>query len=200
MIVLALESAALVGGVAILQDDKVVAESVLDISVTYSEKLLPAVAAICKQNKILLKEFGLIAADIGPGSFTGLRIGIATAEGLGQALGIPLVGVISLEAMAVGADGVTEGLVSPCLDARRGEIYTALYEKSSAGLKMIEPPQAVDPESWRRQMKRHGKNVKIIGPDVFPRPGIIGRLGIKNYLANQSGTAELNPLYLRRPV
>ena len=200
MKILAIESAALEGGVALLRDGEIIAESVLDISVTYSEKLLPAIDRICRAEQVSLKEIGLIAVDIGPGSFTGLRIGLATAQGLGQALGIPLVGVISLEAIAAGAEDTLSGLIAPCLDARRGEIYAALYRQSASGLVVVSPPEAVDPALWGDRLMRRGEEVHVIGPGIFPRPAVVGRMGWRRFISQGHGDDPLLPLYLRRPV
>lgn len=200
MIVLALESAALTGGVALLKDGEVIAETVLDIRASTSEKLLPAVDRILAANRISPKELGLIAVDVGPGSFTGLKIGIATAQGLSSALGISQIGVVSLEAMAAEAEPPADGLVAPCLDARRGEIYAALYRKNGEGLETVIEPCAVAPELWAQTLKPHGSKVVMVGPGIFPSPTTVGRLGWRRFSKQGRGDDPLLPLYLRQPV
>lgn len=120
----------------------------------------------------LLSAAGLRARDVegivvgvGPGGFTGLRIGLATALGLGQALGVPVTGASSLEALALGlAEGEPEGtLVAPVLDARRRELYAAAYRARGEGLEEVVAPVAVAPAAFAEALRSTGETVVVGG-------------------------------------
>ena len=122
MLVLGIETSSRHGGVAIIGEDRVLCEAVLSVEVTHSERLLPAVDRALDEARITLEGLGGIAVSIGPGSFTGLRIGLSTAKGLAYATGLPLVGVPTLEAMAWTLPAA-RWQVCPVLDARKQEVY-----------------------------------------------------------------------------
>ena len=126
MQILAIESSSLTAGAAIIKDDVVLAEYSVSFKKTHSQTLLPMIDEVVKMTETNLKELDAIAISAGPGSFTGLRIGSATAKGLCLALDKPLVEVSTLEAMAFGC-GPYNGLICPMIDARRRKVYTALY-------------------------------------------------------------------------
>ena len=126
MQILAIESSSLTAGAAIIKDDVVLAEYSVSFKKTHSQTLLPMIDEVVKMTETNLKELDAIAISAGPGSFTGLRIGSATAKGLCLALDKPLVEVSTLEAMAFGC-GPYNGLICPMIDARRRQVYTALY-------------------------------------------------------------------------
>lgn len=123
----------------------------------------------------LLSAAGLRARDldgvvvgVGPGGFTGLRIGLATALGLGQALGVPVTGASSLEALALGlAEGEAEGtLVAPVLDARRRELYAAAYRVRGDGLEELVAPVAVAPAAFAEGLRATGEAVVVGGEGI----------------------------------
>ncbi len=114
--------------------------------------------------KLDLKSLDLIAAAVGPGSFTGLKVGLAAAKGLAWALNLKVAPVSSLEALAAEAAALgPAGFVSPVLDARRGLIYAALFEARYQGLRRLEADQAVAPEDWARRLAALGKPVFLLG-------------------------------------
>lgn len=127
MKLLAVESSSLVASVAILEDDIIVAEYTMNHKITHSQTLLPMIDEICNRTETELSSFDAIAVSGGPGSFTGLRIGSATAKGLGLALDIPLIHVPTLDALAYNFWG-SHMLVCPIMDARRSQTYTGIYE------------------------------------------------------------------------
>ena len=126
MKIAAIESSGLVASVAIWADDVMLAEYSVDYKKTHSQTLLAMLDEIVRMTELDKKDLDVIAISSGPGSFTGLRIGSATAKGLGFALDIPLVEVPTLEAMAYQLYGF-DGLICPMMDARRGQVYTGLY-------------------------------------------------------------------------
>ena len=131
MKLLALESSGLVASVAIVEDEILIAEYTTDFKKTHSQTLLPMVDEIVSMTETDLSSIDAVAVSAGPGSFTGLRIGAATAKGLCLALDKPLIPVPTLDAMIYGA-GPTEKLVVPIMDARRNQVYTKLDGKSTA--------------------------------------------------------------------
>ena len=136
MLVLGIETSTTQGGVAIIDADRVLCESVLNVEVTHSERLLPAIDRALGEARVSLEALGGIAVSIGPGSFTGLRIGLSTAKGLAYATGLSLVGVSTLEAMAR-ALPAARWQICQVLDARKQEVYAALFRHESGALRRI---------------------------------------------------------------
>lgn len=130
--ILGLDSSGLVAGVAVVEDDVLLAEYMTNYKKTHSQTLLPMLDELRKMIELDMDTLDAIAVSSGPGSFTGLRIGSATAKGLGLALGRPLVEVPTLEGLAWNLWG-TDRLVCPLMDARRGQVYTAAYEFAPRG-------------------------------------------------------------------
>lgn len=124
----------MVASVAIMQDETLLAEYTVNYKKTHSQTLLPMLEELKRMTELDLNTLDAIAVSAGPGSFTGLRIGSATAKGLGMALNIPIIAVPTLEALAYHCCG-TDALVCPIMDARRGQVYTGVYrfERESAG-------------------------------------------------------------------
>ncbi len=143
-ITLALDTSRLKGSVAVVKGDDVLCEILFDASDTHSATLMPAIDSCMKTAGIGLEEVGLLAFADGPGSFTGLRIGLATIKALAAVREIPVVAVCSLEAMAA-AFPWAAAPVMPVLDARRGEVYAGLYDVSDGLPVELTPPGAVDP-------------------------------------------------------
>ena len=127
MKILALDSSGLVASVAVLEDDNCIAEYTINYKKTHSQTLLPMLDEVSQMIELDLNSIDAIAVAAGPGSFTGLRIGSATAKGLGQALGKPLIGIPTVDGLAFNMYG-TDKLVCPLMDARRNQTYTGLYE------------------------------------------------------------------------
>ena len=132
MQVLGIESSSLVASVALWKDDVIVAEYTVNYKKTHSQTLLPMLDEIVRMTQTDLKEIDAIALSNGPGSFTGLRIGSATAKGLGLALCKPIVEVGTVEATAYQCFGYN-GLICPIMDARRSQVYTGLYRYDARG-------------------------------------------------------------------
>lgn len=143
MKILAIDSSGLVATIAVIEDDVMVAEYTICYKKTHSQTLLPMLEEIKKMTDLDLKTIDAIAITKGPGSFTGLRIGCASAKGLGLALDCPLVPVPTVDALAYNMYG-SSALICPLMDARREQVYTGLYrfEKKDGVYEMIcEVPQ-----------------------------------------------------------
>lgn len=127
MKLLAIDSSGLVASAAVVSEDKMISEYTVNNGMTHSQTLLPMIQQVVESAGLTVKDIDYIAISRGPGSFTGLRIGSATAKGLGLALDKPLVEVSTLEALAYNVISCGS-LIVPIMDARRNEVYTAVYE------------------------------------------------------------------------
>ncbi len=127
MKILAIDSSGLVASAALLEDEDLIAEYTIHYKKTHSQTLLPMLEEIRKMTELDLHSIDAIAVAAGPGSFTGLRIGSATAKGLAQGLDKPIIEVPTLEGLAYQLYG-TDALVCPLMDARRNQVYTGIYE------------------------------------------------------------------------
>ncbi len=134
---------------AVAEGDKLLASACLNVGLTHSQRLLPLLAALLEGAALRPADIDLIAVTNGPGSFTGLRIGLATAKGLAAGLGCKLLPVSTLEAAAYAVRGMG-AYICPVLDARRNEVYTALYTPEGAELW---PPAALAPEKLAEQLR-----------------------------------------------
>ena len=142
MKILALDSSGLVASVAVVEHDgtngNLLAEYTVNYKKTHSQTLLPMLDEIGRMIELDLNSIDAIAVAAGPGSFTGLRIGSATAKGLGLALDKPLVHVPTVDALAYNLYG-TDRVICPLMDARRNQVYTGIYEFKQEELSVIEP-------------------------------------------------------------
>src|SRR5579872_6059190 len=139
MIVLGIETATAQVGCALGGHEGVLASFHAARGRRHAEILTPAIAFICEQAQIPLAEVGVVAVDVGPGLFTGLRVGVATAKALAQALRVPMVGLSSLDLLAYPARS-TSRLIAAVVDARRGEVFSALYRQVPGGVQRVSEP------------------------------------------------------------
>ena len=151
MKILALDSSGLVASVAVAEDDNLIAEYTVNYKKTHSQTLLPMLDEIAKMTELDLNTIDAIAVAAGPGSFTGLRIGSATAKGLGLALKKPLIPIPTVEGLAYNLYG-TKALICPLMDARRNQVYTGIYEFSGENFKKVEDQMAVPIEEIIRKL------------------------------------------------
>ena len=156
MKILALDSSGLVASVAVVEDEKLLAEYTVNYKKTHSQTLLPMLDEIGKMIDLDLSTIDAIAVAAGPGSFTGLRIGSATAKGLGLALDKPLIAVPTVDALAYNLYG-TDKLVCPIMDARRSQVYT---------LKVLKPQMAISVEELTDLLNGMGREVLFLGDGV----------------------------------
>lgn len=170
MKILGLDSSGLVASAAIVEDGILLAEYTTNYKKTHSQTLLPMLDEIRSMIELDMNSIDAIAIAAGPGSFTGLRIGAATAKGLGLALDKPLVEVPTLEGLAYNLCGTTQ-LVCPLMDARRNQVYTGIYEfvKEGAGytLRIVENQCAVDVGEILEQLNTLGREVVFLGDGVL---------------------------------
>ncbi len=156
MKILGIDSSGMVASVAVVQDDVVIAEYTMNHKKTHSETLLPMIDEIMKTSETRMEELDAIAIASGPGSFTGLRIGAATAKGLALAIDRPIVPVKTCEGLAFNMWG-TEGLVCPIVDARRNQVYTGLY-KVLGQIEVIMDQIPMDIHELIGEINKYGKD------------------------------------------
>ncbi|MDK2821665.1 MAG: tRNA threonylcarbamoyladenosine biosynthesis protein TsaB [Clostridia bacterium] len=165
MLVLGVDSATQVAGVAIIEDDKLIAEFFFNTVKNHSERLLPMIASILMETGLEVSDLDGLAVAIGPGSFTGLRIGLATVKGLAHGAQIPVVGIPTLDGLAWNTYGIS-GLICPVLNARRQEVYTALYCWQEGELCRLTPYQIINPDSLVQLIKSYNMPVYFLGNGV----------------------------------
>lgn len=169
MKILALDSSGLVAGVAVIQDEIMLASYTINYKKTHSQTLLPMLEQVCKMIELDMETIDAIAVAAGPGSFTGLRIGSATAKGLGLALDKPIVEVGTVEAIAYQLYGM-EKIICPMLDARRNQVYTGLYtfqnENGKSSFQTLLKQCAVSVEEIIETVNGMGKEVVFLGDGV----------------------------------
>lgn len=183
MKLIGIDSSGLVASVAIMEDNKLVAEYTVNNKKTHSQTLLPMLEEIVKNAGLDMKDIDAIAIAAGPGSFTGLRIGAATAKGVGLALKKPIVPVSTVDALAYNLYG-TETLVCPIMDARRNQVYTGVYAFEKANetcnegkndvacmhrtyrIKVLKEACAVPIEEIAEDLNQRGEEVIFLGDGV----------------------------------
>ncbi len=169
MRILALDSSGMVASVAVLEktdtDSRLLCEYTVDYKKTHSQTLLPMLDTVAQMTELDLSTIDAIAVAAGPGSFTGLRIGGATAKGLGLSLQVPLIAVPTLEGMAYNLWG-TGKLVCPILDARRDQVYTGIYEFRDGKLIVLEDQMAIGIEELGEKLKVYDRDVIFLGDGV----------------------------------
>lgn len=177
MRVLAIDSSGLTATVAVVEDTQTIAEYTVNYKKTHSQTLLPMIAEMAKMIELDLDSIDAIAVAGGPGSFTGLRIGSATAKGLGLALDKPLIHVPTVDALAYNVYGCGD-IICPIMDARRSQVYTGLYTFShkageKEGTNRVEPvfqvmkmQMAIPVEDLIRRLNNYARPVVFLGDGV----------------------------------
>ena len=167
---LAFDTSSKTAAVALLQDDIILYDTIINVELNHSEVLLPAIDQACLQTKIKIAEIDLFACTIGPGSFTGLRIGVSTLKGLILATGRSAVGISSLAALALNV-GKSSKIICSAMDAGRGQVYTAYYRYNENGLlDQIGTDKAVDP---REIIHNPEEEIIFVGDGAIKYAGII---------------------------
>ncbi|MCL2497406.1 MAG: tRNA (adenosine(37)-N6)-threonylcarbamoyltransferase complex dimerization subunit type 1 TsaB [Symbiobacteriaceae bacterium] len=168
MLLLAVDTSTRFSGIALLRDTTVMAEYLLQSQLTHSQRLLPAIDLILQDALVKVEDLqGLVVAQ-GPGSFTGLRIGISLVKGLAQALEIPLVGISSLQswAYAVGYTLPQGSVVVTLLDAGRSEYYCGVFQKVDEGVSQLQPEGAVSLPQLREMLQSYSQIPVFLAGDL----------------------------------
>lgn len=204
MIVLGIESATPVAGVAVVNGDIILAERMINNQRTHSVNLLPMIKAAIEEAGITPGDLDGIAVSSGPGSFTGLRIGMSTAKTLAQVWGLPLVGVSTLDSLAYPLTGLKD-LICPVLNARKNEVYASIYDCSGGFPDRIHGPVAVSPEELAATLGKYHRGVTFLGDGVPVYGKVLQSLVAQSSFApatasfpRGAGVAELGIIELRK--
>ena len=191
MKILAIDSSGLTASAAVTENGILTAEYTVNYKKTHSQTLLPMIDEISRMIELDLNTLDAIAVAGGPGSFTGLRIGSATAKGLGLALGKPLIAVPTADALAFNLYGAA-GVICPMMDARRSQVYTGIYRFRGDDFITVLP--------YRDQLKELLQVSWTMAPAHVnrQRAGAVAALGERYFLEGRTETAaEHKPEYLR---
>ncbi|MDP4164306.1 MAG: tRNA (adenosine(37)-N6)-threonylcarbamoyltransferase complex dimerization subunit type 1 TsaB [Bacillota bacterium] len=187
MKILAIDTSNYTLGVALVDEDKVLGEYMTYSKKNHSVRIMPAIQTLMKDCDWTPKDVNKIVVAKGPGSYTGVRIGVTIAKTLAWSLQTPLVGVSSLEILAAGAGRYFPGLVSPLFDARRGQVYTGLYRSENGQLVQVEKDQLVMIDKWATSLKNRNEQILFVGNDTG-----IHRSFLEEHLGNQAVFAAIS--------
>jgi len=162
MLILGIETATVQAGCAIGGHEGVLASAHSAKGKRHAENLTPAIDFICQQAQIELSEIGLVAVDIGPGLFTGLRVGVATAKAVAFALRVPMIGVSSLDLLAFPVR-FSPRLIVASIDARRNELYYAFYRQVPGGVQRISEAAVGTADDLASELLAIGEEVLLVG-------------------------------------
>ena len=162
MLILAFETSAKAGSVALLQDGKLLGESYQNTGLTHSQTLLAMAEDMLGSCGLTPQQVQAVAVAAGPGSFTGVRIGVAAAKGFAWGLEIPCCGVSTLEAMAENL-GIYDGFVLPVMDARRNQVYNALFSAEAGALNRIREDRAISLEELAEDLRQLDQPIFLVG-------------------------------------
>lgn len=184
----------------------------------HAETLVPAIDFLCAQADIGLDEIGLVAVDIGPGLFTGMRVGLATAKALAQALRVPMIGITSLDLLAF-PHRRSDRVVVPVVDARKGEVFYAMYRQVPGGLQQVAPPRSAPVDELVADLLARSQETLCVGDgalryrdeilggfhcefadEAHPSAAPLVQLAHAKALREEwSNPSEIQPMYLRPP-
>lgn len=162
MLILAFETSAKAGSVALLEDSVLLAESYCNTGLTHSQTLMVMAQDLLKNCGKTPADVQAVAVAAGPGSFTGVRIGVAAAKGFAWGSDIPCCGVSTLEAMALSL-GAYDGYVLPVMDARRSQVYNAIFKAEAGALTRLTEDRAIALEDLEKEIKNLEKPVFLVG-------------------------------------
>lgn len=167
MKILGIDSSGLVASIAILSEGILIAEYTINYKKTHSQTLLPMLDEVIRMLDIDIKDIDAIAIASGPGSFTGLRIGAATAKGLGLALGIPIISIPTVDGLAYNLYGSSK-VICPLMDAKRNQVYTGIYEFVNDEFNIILNQSAIEMDEIIGKINNLGREVVFLGDGVSP--------------------------------
>lgn len=165
MTILAIDTSNYTLGIALLREDTVIAEYITYLKKNHSVRAMPAVHSLLNDCDMAPQDLSKIVVAKGPGSYTGVRIGVTLAKTLAWSLDIPISAVSSLETLAANGRHF-DGLISPIFDARRGQVYTGLYQYKNGLLEQVVPDQNVMLADWLEMLKEKDRPVLFLGHDT----------------------------------
>ena len=222
MKILAFDGTAKAASVAVADGDRILAHHTVDNGLTQSELLLPMAEDMLKSLKLSFSDIELYATSVGPGSFTGVRIGVSLIKGLAFGKNIPCVGVSTIEALAENLRGL-RGIILPCMDARRGQVYSATLRCDGKNLIRLTEDRPIALSALAEELKEYeGESIYLVGdgynvakkaleaagivicdtPEllILENAASVARVAKRKYDAGEYvSDAELSPIYLRMP-
>ena len=222
MKILAFDGTAKAASVAVADGDRILAYHTIDNGLTQSELLLPMAEDMLRSLKLSFADIDLFATSVGPGSFTGVRIGVSLIKGLAFGRDIPCVGISTVEALAENMRGLC-GIIVPCMDARRGQVYTATFSCDGKDMVRLTDDRAIALVDLAKELEAYeGQSIYITGdgykvaknalesagikiahtPDllILENAASVARVAKAKYEAGEAvSDIELSPVYLRMP-
>ena len=184
MLLLALDSSAGPASCALVNDQEILASAQVNTRLTHSQTLLPMVENMLHNADVSLREINAFAVSAGPGSFTGIRIGVAAVKGMAFSEDKPCIPVSTLEAIAHNADGIPfTGVVCPAMDARCRQVYAAFFSCDQGSLSRIAPDAALSLEDWAKNAISFQKPLFCVGDGAQLCYNILGESGYERILA-----------------
>jgi tRNA threonylcarbamoyladenosine biosynthesis protein TsaB len=218
VLILGIETSTAVSSVALGTQQGILASSMVSRGKGHAEFLAPAIRFLCEQSDVRLQSLSGVAVGMGPGLYTGMRVGVATAKTLAQTLRVPIVGIASLDLLAFEVR-YTPKLICACIDARRGEVFSAFYRQVPGGVQrvskyFVEPPErlAVEVESriedvlfigngallYRDKLPQHLTEFAALSR-AFPQAAALLELAMPRFFREETDQLDdLEPLYLRK--
>jgi tRNA threonylcarbamoyladenosine biosynthesis protein TsaB len=220
MLILGIETSTPQASVAIGSEQGIVASALVARGASYNEFLLPAIRFCLEQSNLGYRNIGGVAVSLGPGLFTGMRVGVATAKALAQALSVPIVGMASLDLVAYEVRYTTKTICA-VLDARRNQVFHAFYRPSPGGIQRMSEYRVETPERLAVGLQSRPEEVLLVGNgallygDIFEDAGPIVEIGTmghafptarallelslpRMFREDFDSLYDLKPLYLRR--
>lgn len=206
MKILCIDTSSKLCSVAILEDTTLINKLELDNGLTHSETLMPLVKKLLDESNLTLKDFDLLVSDIGPGSFTGIRIGVATCKAFSDSLNIPCVGINSLETLAYNIKN--NGLICSTIDCKNDNCYFALYELTDGIYKVVEEPCAksvvevldlLNTKYSNNQIEFIGDGIPSKSTNCYINVENLGIAGFRKFITNKNVGDNILPLYLKKP-
>lgn len=222
MKILAFDSTAKVASVAVTEGDRTLLSYSIDNGLTQSELLLPMAESALKALRLDFSDIDAYAVTVGPGSFTGVRIGVSLVKGLAFSKGAPCVPISTLEALSENLRGA-EGIIAPVMDARRSQVYTAIFESDGNKITRLTEDMAIPIAELYERLKTYGKKAYLVGDgyDItykalsemgldtlaitppllrMQNAASVGRIAaIKLEQGEYTTDSSLSPIYLRMP-
>lgn len=214
MKILSIDTASNICAVAVLEDNKLIEEKILNDTKTHSENIMPTILEVLDKTSLSLADFDLIVCDKGPGSFTGIRIGVATVLSFRDSLKIKTIGISSLETLAYNIK--TEGLICSLIDARNSNAYFGIFRLENNKYSLLEEMKAENIDDILNILKKYNETITFVGDGAitykelilnkFPESKFASSHDLSAYSLGLAGLTAFNdgkeqdimPLYLRK--
>ena len=213
MKILSIDTASNLCTVAVLEDEKCIKEIIVNDARNHSEKIMPVIEQALSESKLTLKDINLIVCDKGPGSFTGIRIGVGTVLAFKDSLNIPCVGISSLEALSYNIN--TDGIICSLIDAKNNNVYFGVFERKNNIITQLEEPSFKTIDEILPILQKYNKIIFVGDGSTAHKEYLLsnfnsctfsdtndlssfslGLAGLNAY--NQNSNFDLMPLYLRK--